>query len=216
MIPGPLDVDVDACASRSDTANSKLAESLESAKRVIELLAKTKTKLSAIETITNGEGNSKTPLNGTVHQESIESQTIPSTIGRFEIQSLAGQGGFGLVFLGRDPKLDRSVAIKVPQLNSLLNDEAQKRFAQEGRTLATLNHPNIVPVYEVGHDGPVSYIASEYVAGLNLAEHVEKHGALTGREAATIVLHLASGVQHAHSRGVIHRDLKPANVLPEQ
>lgn len=195
-------------------------EDLLSAKRVIDLLANARPKrLSQESTLTAQNTPGMTPQDSDPRfsersaEQRPRDEEIPSTIGRFEIKDLIGQGGFGLVFLAHDPKLNRSVALKVPQLSSLLDGDAQARFALEGRVLATLSHPGIVPVYEVGCDGPISYIASEFIPGKNLAAIVQQQGVFDAQNSAKIVCELAAAIQHAHSRGVIHRDLKPANIL---
>jgi serine/threonine protein kinase len=134
--------------------------------------------------------------------------------GRFQIQHALGQGGFGIVFRAWDPDLERNVALKVPQPESVLSAEAHRRFLQEARAAAGLDHPNIVPVYEIGSVGSVSYIASAFCPGPTLAGWFEcQSGFVPERDAASLVATLALAVQHAHERGVLHRDLKPGNIL---
>jgi WD40 repeat protein/serine/threonine protein kinase len=134
--------------------------------------------------------------------------------GRFEIRQTLGQGGFGVVFLAWDPALRRQVALKVPQPEALVAPEARKRFLREAHAAATLDHPNIVPVYESGSVGSVAYIASAYCPGLTLAEWLARRSQpVPPREAAGLIATLAQAVAHAHERGVLHRDLKPSNVL---
>jgi serine/threonine protein kinase len=139
----------------------------------------------------------------------------PATrLGRFEVVRELGRGGFGVVYLAHDPTLHRPVALKVPRLDNLANHELRARFQHEARVAAGFDHPNIVPVYEAGEVGPVSYIASAYCPGESLAQQLrERTALLTGPEAAALLLPLASAVQYAHEHGVLHRDLKPANVL---
>lgn len=189
------------------------SDELASAKRVIELLAKVRPQPShQIDTRTDSRRTLDTPVNAVDQHSSTQ---IPTKVGRFEIKSLVGQGGFGIVFLAYDPQLSRDVALKIPQLSALLDTDAQERFRREGRALATLSHPGIIPVFEVGSDGPIAYIASQFVTGVNLAELIERDGPVDGDLAARITLDLAKAISHAHQRGVIHRDLKPANVLME-
>src|SRR5262245_35198948 len=143
-----------------------------------------------------------------------QSGSLPTHLGHFEIVRELGRGGFGIVYLARDPHLCRHVALKVPKADSLLDPEARGRFLREGRAAAGLEHPHIVPVYEAGEADGVCYIASAYCPGPNLADWLRQRRELTPYpEAAALVAALADAVEHAHRRGVVHRDLKPANVL---
>lgn len=136
------------------------------------------------------------------------------SIGRFLIKRPLGHGGAGIVFLATDPALSRPVALKVPRPETLMSRAMRERFLREAEAAARLNHPHIVSVYEVAVVGPVCYIASEYCPGGSLASWLATRSASLGpRDAAALVADLASGVQHAHARGVLHRDLKPSNVL---
>ena len=118
------------------------------------------------------------------------------------------------MFLAWDPALRRQVALKVPQPETLVTPEARKRFLREAHASATLDHPNIVPVYESGSVGTVAYIASAYCLGPTLAEWLARQSRpVPARDAATLIATLSQGVEHAHGRGVLHRDLKPSNVM---
>lgn len=135
-------------------------------------------------------------------------------IDRYEIQHELGQGGGGIVFLARDPALQRLVALKVARPEALLSSEARRRFVREAEAAARLSHPHIVTVHEVGEFGPACYIATEYCAGSDLNRWLKQHGpTVDPRVAARLMLQLAEAVDHAHMRGVLHRDLKPSNVL---
>ncbi len=143
-----------------------------------------------------------------------DASRIPEFIGRFEVLRPLGQGGFAKVYLARDPRLDRLVALKVPKTTALASLEAQQRFEREALAAAALNHPNIVPIFETGKFDQQHFIASQYCAGESLGDWFEEQQ----REipcllTAAIVERLAEAVHHAHQRGVIHRDLKPANIL---
>jgi eukaryotic-like serine/threonine-protein kinase len=139
---------------------------------------------------------------------------VPLQVGRFHIRRELGRGGFGIVLLAEDPTVNREVALKIPRADALVTPALRERFQREARAAASLDHPNIVPVYEAGEVGPISYIASAYCPGPTLAE------CLRGRtqpvpfaDAARFIAQLAGAVQHAHGRNVLHRDLKPANIL---
>jgi len=135
-------------------------------------------------------------------------------LGRFEILRELGRGGFGVVLLGRDPLLDRLVAIKIPRAESLFDEEARRRFDREARLGSLLSHPAIIPILEARSDGPVKYIAFAYCEGESLAAWFQKRSRKIEIElCARIVMHLAMAVQYAHQRGIVHRDLKPGNIL---
>jgi serine/threonine protein kinase len=138
----------------------------------------------------------------------------PERIGRFEIVRELGRGGLGVVLLGRDPELGRYVAIKIPRADLLAGGELERRFLREAEAAARLSHPHLVPLYEVGRDGPLCYLVSEYCTGPTLAAWLKaQRGSLSPQQAATLVRQLADAVHHAHSRGVLHRDIKPSNVM---
>ena len=125
-----------------------------------------------------------------------------------------GQGGFGVVYLARDPALGRDVALKVPRAEVLMTPDARRRFLREGRAAAGLDHPYIIPVFEAGEIGPFAYIVSAYCEGPTLSAWLrERAGPVPARAAALLIAGLADAVQHAHDRGVLHRDLKPSNIL---
>lgn len=134
--------------------------------------------------------------------------------GRYEIIRELGRGGHGIVFLASDPAIKRQVALKVPRPEVLGSDELRTRFLREAEATARLDHPNILPLYEVGSDGPICFTAAAYCDGGSLHDWLaEGHAPLDPPEAAEIVHELAAAIHHAHTRGVLHRDLKPSNIL---
>ncbi len=137
---------------------------------------------------------------------------VPRRLGKYEILGKIAQGGMGVVYRARQPGLDRLVAIKVIRSGDLATAEQVERFVAEARSLARLQHPNIVHVYEVGtHDG-LPFFALEYVEGGSLERRTRREPQPVA-DAVRLVEVLARAVQHAHDRGIIHRDLKPSNVL---
>jgi ribosomal protein S27E len=135
-------------------------------------------------------------------------------VGRFELVSRLGVGGFGTVWKARDIDLDRSVAIKIPRYGQLTPDELEL-FFREARSVAQLRHPNIVSVYEVGRDGDAVFIVSDLIRGVSLADLLTSRR-LTASEAARLCAILTDALDHAHRKGIIHRDLKPSNVMIDE
>jgi serine/threonine protein kinase/ribosomal protein S27E len=133
------------------------------------------------------------------------------TIGRFELISRLGVGGFGSVWKGRDKELDRVVAIKIPRKGQLSPGEIEQ-FFKEARSAAQLRHPNIVPVHEVGRDGDTIFIVCDLVRGVDLSDWLVAHEPDV-RTSAKLCAKIARALHHAHEAKVIHRDLKPSNVM---
>jgi WD40 repeat protein/serine/threonine protein kinase len=139
---------------------------------------------------------------------------LPLLFGRFELLREVGRGGFGVVYLARDPVLSRPVALKVPRPEMLVTPEARKRFTREAHAAAVLDHPNIVPVHEAGEIGSIAYIVSSYCEGPSLSEWLKaRHQPVPARAAAQLIATLGHALEHAHERGILHRDLKPSNVM---
>ena len=133
------------------------------------------------------------------------------SIGHFQLIERIGAGTTGEVWKAEDPRLRRTVAIKVPRHREL-NENELHRFLREGQSAAQLKHSAIVPVFEVGRDDDLAYIVSDFIAGQTLREKLDEHP-LDMREAAQLSVQLAAGLHHAHEAGVVHRDFKPANIL---
>ncbi len=142
------------------------------------------------------------------------SSETPLSLGRFAVIREIGRGGFGVVYLARDPVLGRDVALKVPRAEVIVAPDSRRRFLREGRAAAGLDHPHIVPVFEAGEIGPFAYIVSAYCEGPTLSTWLrERTHPVAARMACRLIADLADAVQHAHERGVLHRDLKPSNIL---
>jgi predicted ATPase len=139
-------------------------------------------------------------------------QEIPERFGRYEVAGLLGRGGMGVVYLARDPSLNRTVAIKVLSEAFARDAERLARFTREARILAALNHPNIAAIYslETGED-QAPFLVLEYVEGVTLAELLRK-APLPAEQTLSTALQVARALEAAHDGGVIHRDLKPENI----
>ena len=143
---------------------------------------------------------------------------LPERLGRYELRRWIGEGGFGYVFEAFDPQLDRSVAVKIARPDRAMTAEQVERFLTEARRAAGLQHPGIVPIHDVGRDGPWCYIVSDLIEGTNLATVLAASRG-SGEPAATIerstqiVAEVAAALEYAHRRGLVHRDIKPANIL---
>jgi tetratricopeptide (TPR) repeat protein len=146
-----------------------------------------------------------------------ETAALPLTrLGRFELRRELGRGSFGVVFLAHDPRLRRDLALKVPRVEAFISPELRARFQHEARAAASLDHPNVVPIYEAGEENSICYIAQAYCPGVTLSAWLKQRSApVPFRLAARLAATLAEAVQHAHERGVLHRDLKPGNIMLE-
>ncbi len=138
---------------------------------------------------------------------------LPASFGRYKILSKIGEGGMGAVYLAQDEQLHRRVALKTPFFEHEDDEKTIKRFLREARAAATIHHPNVCPVYDVGaHDGRY-FLTMAYVEGRSLAEWIQQTGKADVETALEIVEKLARGLQTAHECGILHRDLKPGNIL---
>ncbi len=146
----------------------------------------------------------------------IAGAAVSPTIGRYEIQKELGRGAMGVVYLGKDPKINRMVAIKTVRFEDVdqdLLDETKKRFFREAEAAGTLNHPNIVTIYDVGEEEDLAYVAMELLDGSDLTPYVKKEKLLPVKELLKIISSVAEGLAFAHEKGIVHRDIKPANIM---
>jgi len=133
-------------------------------------------------------------------------------IGHYEVLSLLGRGGMGEVFLAQDTSLGRKVALKLLRSDFTRIEERLRRFQQEARAASALNHPNILTIHEIGHDGSLHFMATEYVEGETLRQHLS--GArITVGQTLDVAVQVASALAAAHQAGIIHRDIKPENIM---
>lgn len=137
---------------------------------------------------------------------------IGRTLGHYCILRKIGAGGMGIVYLGRDQRLEREVALKVPPEGLLTDEAARKRLRKEALALSKLSHPNIAAVYDFDSEGGVDFLVMEYIEGTSLADRV-RCNALSEREVASVGAQIAQALEEAHEHGVVHRDLKPGNIL---
>jgi len=133
--------------------------------------------------------------------------------GRYRIERLLGKGGMGAVFLAHDLALERDVAIKVLPPDVAQDDQIVRRFQQEAKTAAKLDHPNIIPIYRVESEGGLNYFVMKYVSGTSLEDLLDQKRPLPVPEIQRILWEAACALGHAHQRGVVHRDVKPANIM---
>jgi len=136
---------------------------------------------------------------------------LPASFGRYRLLKLLGKGSMGAVYQAHDTQLNRTVALKMPQLDQKEGSQILARFYREARA-AALHHPNICPLHDVGEVDGLPYLTMGYIEGKTLAEFVRTRP-LQPRQSALLVRKLAMALQEAHKRGVIHRDLKPANIM---
>ena len=136
--------------------------------------------------------------------------------GRYSLERELGRGGMGVVYLAREVRLDRSVAIKLLPPSKTVDPSLRERFLKEARTAAKLSHPNIIPIHAVEEIGEFVFFAMAYVDGETLTERVRRRGPMAPSEAARVLRDVAWALAYAHGQGVIHRDVKPDNILLEE
>jgi eukaryotic-like serine/threonine-protein kinase len=139
------------------------------------------------------------------------------TLGRYEIERELGKGAMGIVYLGRDPKINRVVAIKAIPLAEEFEEgdlaEARARFFREAEMAGRLNHPAIVTVYDAGEDQGLAYIAMEYLRGQHLSHYTDPNRLLPYKNVMWMAARVAEALHYAHRQNVVHRDIKPANIM---
>jgi serine/threonine protein kinase len=143
--------------------------------------------------------------------ESMDTQKF----GRYEIKAEIGRGGMATVYHAYDPRFEREVALKVLPREMLHDVQFRTRFDREAKTIAMLEHPAIVPVYDFGEEEGQPYFVMRYMTGGSLSDRM-KNGPMSIQEAARILAHIAPALDDAHNKGIIHRDLKPGNILFDQ
>ena len=141
----------------------------------------------------------------------------PGMLGRYKVLKELGRGAMGLVYLGKDPTIQRFVAIKTMRLDHIDNDDKlqdfKTRFFREAESTGRLSHPNIVTIYDAGEEGDLGYIAMELIEGTPLKQWARKPNLMPVNEVLLTVATVADALDHAHQQGVVHRDIKPANIM---
>jgi tRNA A-37 threonylcarbamoyl transferase component Bud32 len=141
----------------------------------------------------------------------------PERLGRYVIERRIGRGAMGAVYLAKDPRINRAIALKVISIEKEFEDEelreARLRFYREAESAGRLTHPNIITVFDAGEDKGLAYIAMEYVPGIPLRSFTDPKRLLAPKRALELAAATAEGLDYAHNQGVIHRDIKPANLL---
>ncbi len=161
------------------------------------------------ETVILGAGTVD-PLFGT------STDTRP-TLGRYEVVKQLGKGAMGVVYLGKDPRINRTTAIKTFQFPEEVDpeqtQELKKRFFQEAESAGTLTHPNIVTIYDAGEEHDLAYIAMEFLEGHDLTRYIKPGQLLEMPRVLSYAADIAEALDYAHQKGIVHRDIKPANVM---
>lgn len=132
---------------------------------------------------------------------------------RYELLEKIGNGGMAVVYKAKCKLLNRLVAVKILRNEFVADKEFLTRFKVEAQAAASLSHPNIVPIYDVGNEGNIHYIVMEYINGITLKEYITQNGALPWRTAVNIAIQICSALEHAHNNHIVHRDIKPHNII---
>src|SRR5688572_29006293 len=137
-------------------------------------------------------------------------------VGRYSLERELGRGGMGVVYLAREVRLDRQVAIKLLPPELAAHATLRERFLREARTAARLSHPYIIPIHSVDDVGGFVFYVMAYIDGETLAERVRAHGPLPPHTATRVMREVAWALAYAHAQHVVHRDVKPANIMMER
>jgi serine/threonine-protein kinase len=170
--------------------------------------------MQASETMVFGDGL----LGGSTGDEltSTATDTRP-TLGRYEVIKTLGKGAMGVVYLGKDPRINRTTAIKTFRFEDDFDpedvDKMKTKFFREAESAGTLSHPNIVTIYDAGDEQDLAYIAMEFLEGEDLEKYTRKTSLLPMIKVVDYTADIADGLDYAHQRGVVHRDIKPANIM---
>ena len=151
-------------------------------------------------------------IDAAVVARSLAGALIGQTISHYRIIGRVGEGGMGEVYLAQDTKLGRRIALKLLPARFTIDAERVHRFEQEARSASALNHPNIVTIHEVGEAGAAHFIATEFIEGVTLREHLAAKR-MNVNEVLEVTTQIASALAAAHSAGIVHREIKPENIM---
>ncbi len=158
-----------------------------------------------------------TPEEKQVYAVKFSTEGQPVSFGRYQVIEPLGMGAMGTVYKGKDPSIDRLVALKTIRLDSIADpsemNELKERLLREAKAAGNLSHPNIVTIYDFGLQGNLQYIAMEYIDGYTLESVLKRNLHLNYRIIASIIIQVCSALEYAHKMGIIHRDIKPANIM---
>ncbi|MBX9688737.1 MAG: protein kinase [Candidatus Obscuribacterales bacterium] len=164
----------------------------------------------------NPHSDSEIGFGGSSNEDlSQENRVIGKTIaGKYKVEGLLGEGGMAQVFRATHLGLDRPVVIKLMHSSMPSMDTAMKRFEQECKVTAKLDHPNVVSVFDVGTlEGRRPYLVMEFIQGESLRDYLDREGSMSIQDACTVMMQVCSGLAEAHAMGIVHRDLKPENIM---
>ncbi len=184
-------------------------------KKFKDVLERKKRLIQTSETMVFGDGFLGGPAPGDTLL-STATDTRP-TLGRYEVIKQLGKGAMGIVYLGRDPRINRTTAIKTVRFtDEFAPEEADKlkdTFFREAESAGTLSHPNIVTIYDAGEEQDLAYIAMEFLEGEDLEKYIKKDNLLPMRKVISYMADVADALDYAHRKGIVHRDIKPANIM---
>lgn len=167
------------------------------------------------ETVIIGGAGGRHP-GGTLVLDATQQLEKPM-LGRYQVEKELGKGAMGIVYLGRDPKIGRQVAIKTMALSQEFEadelESVKSRFFREAETAGRLSHPNIVQIFDAGEEHDLAYIAMEFIHGHDLTRYTKPNALLPPREAIRFIAEAADALDYAHGNGIVHRDIKPANMM---